>query len=55
LIQALERVYETLAEISTAQTHLDPLCQNLAHELSRIVQVAVGGSAPAGDQQGGGT
>lgn len=59
LIPALERVYETLAEISTAHTRLDPLCQNLAHELSRIVQVAVSGSAPArdrsGDQQGGET
>jgi hypothetical protein len=49
LIPSLERLYETLAEISVAHSSLDPLCQKLAHELSRIVQVAVSGGSPAPD------
>jgi len=46
LLPALERLYETLAEVSVAHPRLDALCQNLAHELSRIVQVALGAMAP---------
>jgi hypothetical protein len=53
LIPTLERLYETLAEISVAHTGLDPLCQNLAHELSRIVQVAVSGGSPPPQTSGG--
>jgi hypothetical protein len=53
LIPSLERLYETLAEISVAHSSLDPLCQKLAHELSRIVQVAVSGGSPAPDGPGG--
>lgn len=53
LIPALERLNETLAEISVAHIRLDPLCQTLAHELSRIVQVAVSGGSPAADWSGG--
>jgi hypothetical protein len=46
LLPALERLYETLAEVSVAHPQLDALCQNLAHELSRIVQAALGAMAP---------
>ena len=53
LIPALERLYETLAEISVAHPGIDPLCQNLAHELSRIVQVAVNGGVTTPDSAGG--
>jgi len=53
LIPSLERLYETLAEISVAHPRLDPLCQNLAHELSRIVQVAISGGSVASTGPGG--